>query len=62
MKRAVVVVVLLAAASLTGCTSQSCVSWVSYSSDEERARDADLVVVTDGVESDGTMNIENTVT
>lgn len=58
MKHAVVVVVLvLAAASLTGCSSQSCASWVSYSSDEERARDADVVVVTDAVESDGTMNI-----
>ncbi|MEU2204858.1 hypothetical protein AB0P19_12035 [Microbacterium oleivorans] len=57
MKRAGVVVVLLVAASLTGCTSQSCASWVNYESDEDRARDADVVVLTDDIEPDGTMNI-----
>ncbi|EZP28116.1 hypothetical protein BW34_01093 [Microbacterium oleivorans] len=57
MKRALVMAVLLVAGTLTGCTSQSCASWVAYESDEDRSRDADLVVVADTVVADGTMSI-----
>lgn len=53
--------IAIAAGGLSGCalfeTTVTCVSWVVFDSDEDRTRDADLVVVTDAVSPDGTMKI-----
>lgn len=66
MKRAVVAVGLVAlGVGLAGCEggrlpfvpAQACASWVDFETDEERAADAQAVVVTSSVEPDGTTRI-----
>lgn len=51
---AVGLLLLSGCAALPGTSSVACVSWAVYDSDEERARDADAVLVVTGIEPDGT--------
>lgn len=45
------------AAPFPGVEAVACASWVAYETDEQRAADADLVIVATDIERDGTMEI-----
>ncbi|MDJ1114726.1 hypothetical protein [Microbacterium dauci] len=64
MRRALgVVASVIVVFALAGCsgslfgTGVSCAGWVSYESDEDRAADADAVVVVTDIREDGTVDI-----